>query len=148
MLIHDGKIINKLYRNVESYYINSELVDFETPDLLNSSQSLQRISLTPTDSLPNSNDTTALGANITPQLQGVTLTPTIYISNSSEYTPALNVNETPVISKSVTLLCIPNSTKSQNLNKHHIEQTITETENLRTEMIFLKSFCCEPNLHG
>ena len=75
-----------------------------------------------------------------PQLQGATLTPTIYISNSSEDTPALNVNGTSIISKSANLLCIPNRTKSQNLNKHQKEQTITETENLCAEMIFLKSF--------
>ena len=37
-------------------------------------------------------------------------------------------------------VCIPNSTKSQNLGKHQEQQTITETENLRTEMIALKSF--------
>ena len=101
---------------------------------------MQRISLTPTDSLSNSNDTPAFGANKTPQLHGGTLTPAIYISNSSEDTPALNVNETSVISKSANLLCIPNSTKSQNLNKHKEEQTITEPENLRAEMIALKSF--------
>ena len=70
------------------------------------------------DSLSNSNDTPALGANKTPQLQGVILTPTIYISNSSEDRPALNVNETRIISKSVNLSCIPHSTESQNLNKH------------------------------
>ena len=36
--------------------------------------------------------------------------------------------------------CIPHSNKSQNLNKYKKEQTITETENLRAEMIVLKSF--------
>ena len=112
----------------------------ETPNLSNSSQSVQRTSLTPTDYLSNSNDTPALGAKKTPQLQGVTLAPTIYILNSSEDTPALDINETPVISKSANLLCIPNNTKSQNLNKHQKEQTSTETENLRAEMIPLKSF--------
>ena len=81
-----------------------------------------------------------LGANKTPQLQGVTLTPTIYISNSSHNTPALNVNETPVISKSGNLSCIPYSTKSQNLSKHQKEQTITKTENMGAKMIVLKSF--------
>ena len=101
---------------------------------------MQRITLTPTDSLSNSNDTPALGANKTPQLLGVTLTPTIYIPNSSEETPTLNVNETPIISKSANLSCIPNSTKWQNLNKHQKDQTITETENLRAELIALKSF--------
>ena len=35
---------------------------------------------------------------------------------------------------------IANRTKSQNLHKHQKEQTITETENLRAEMIALKSF--------
>ena len=137
-LINDGKIINKLNRNVDSYYVNSNLVHLETPNLLKSSQSVQRISLTPIDSLSNSNDTPALSANKTPQLQGVTLTPTIYISNYSEDTPALNVNETPTISKSANLSCIPNSTKSENLSKHQKEQAITETENLRAEMIALK----------
>ena len=79
MLINDGKIINKLNRNADSYYKNPELVDLETPNLLKSPQSVQRVSLTPTDSLSNSNDTPALTANKTPQLQGVILTPTIYI---------------------------------------------------------------------
>ena len=54
--------------------------------------------------------------------------------------PVLNVNETPVISKSGNLSCIPNSTNSQILNKHLKEQTISETKNLRAEMIALKSF--------
>ena len=39
-----GKIINKLNRNADSYYVNSELVDLETLNLLNYSQSVQRIS--------------------------------------------------------------------------------------------------------
>ena len=127
-------------RNADSYYENSELVDLETLNILKSSQSVQRIALAPTYSLSSSIETPALGANKTPQLQGVTLTPTIYISNSSEDTPAVNVNGTPVISKSANLSCISNSTKSQNLNKHQKEQTIAETENLRSEMIALKSF--------
>ena len=81
-----------------------------------------------------------LGAKKTPQLQGVTLTTTIFISNFSEDTPVLNVNKTPVISKSANFSCTPNSTKSQNLNKYHKEQTVIEDENLRAEMIVLKSF--------
>ena len=92
---------------------------------------MQRITLTPTDSLSNSNDTPALSANKTPQLQGVTLSPTIYIPNSSKDPPTL---------KSANLSCIPNSTKLQNLNKHQKEQTNTETENLRAELTALKSF--------
>ena len=52
----------------------------------------------------------------------------------------MNVNRTPTISKSANLSCIPNSTKSQNLNKHQKEQTNTETENLHAELIALKSF--------
>ena len=52
----------------------------------------------------------------------------------------MNVNGTPVISKSANLSYISNSTKSQNLNKHQKEQTITGTENLLSEMIALKSF--------
>ena len=136
-LINYGKIINKLNRNADSYYANSNLIDLEMPNLLNSLQSVQRIALAPTDSLSNSND---ILASKTPQLQGVTLTPTIYIPNSSEDTPTLNVNETPIISKSANLSCIPNSTKLQNLNKHQKDQTITETENLRAELIALKSF--------
>ena len=139
-MINDDKIINKLNRNADSYFVNSELVDLETPNLLKSSQSVQRITLAPTDSLSNSNDKPALVANKTLQLQGVTLNPTIHISNSSEDTPTLNVNETPIISKSANLSCIPNCNKSQNLNKHQKEQTIAETENLRAEMIALKSF--------
>ena len=54
--------------------------------------------------------------------------------------PTLNVSKTSIISKSANLSCIPHGTKSQNLNKHKKEQTITETENLRAEMIALKSF--------
>ena len=119
------------------------MVDLETPNLLNSAQSVQRISLAPIGSLSNSNDTPALDANKTPQLQGGTLKPTIYISNSSEDIPALNVNETPVISKSYNSSCIPSSTKSQNLSKHQKEQTITETGNLYAEMIALKSFAVD-----
>ena len=42
-----------------------EIVDLKTPNLLKSLQSEQRISLTPTDSLSNSNDAPALGANKT-----------------------------------------------------------------------------------
>ena len=142
-LINDGKVINKLNRNADSYYANSELVDLETPNLLNFSQSVQRIYLAHTDRLSNFNDIPALGANKTPQLQGFALTPTIFISNSSEHTPALNINETQVISKSANLSCIPNSTKSQNLNKYKKEQTITESENLRAEMIALNSFAVD-----
>ena len=124
-------------RNANSYYVNSNLVDLEGPNLLTSSQSVQRIALAPTDSLSNSND---ILASKTPQLQGVTLTPTIYIPNFSQDTSTLNVNETPIISKSANLSCISNSTKSQNLNRHENEQTNTETENLRAELIALKSF--------
>ena len=85
--------------------------------------------------------TPALGANKPPQLQGVTLTPAISISNSSEDTRALNVNETPIISKSANLLCISNI--KENLKKHQKEQTITKTENLHAEMIALRSFVVE-----
>ena len=126
--------------DADSYYVNSNLVDLETPNLIKSLQSVQRIALAPTNSLSNSNDTSSLGAKKTPQLQGVTLIPTIYIPNSSEDTPTLNGNETPIISKSVNLSCILNSTKLQNLNNHQKEQTNTETENLRAELIALKSF--------
>ena len=85
--------------------------------------------------------TPAFGANKPPQIQGVTLTPAIYISNSSEDTRALNVNVTPIISKSANLLCIPNI--KENLKKHEKEQTITKTENLHAEMIALRSFAVE-----
>ena len=102
-LINNGKIINKLNRNADSYYVNPNLVDLEMPNLLKSSQSVQRTALAPTDSFSNSNDTPALGVNKTPQLQMVTLTPTIYIPNSCEDTPTLNRNETPIISKSANL---------------------------------------------
>ena len=70
---------------------------------------MKRITLAPIDFLSNSNDTSALHGNKTPQLQGVTLSHTI--SNSSEDTTRLNVNE-----------------------------ITTETENLRAEMIALRSF--------
>ena len=68
------------------------------------------------------------------------ITPTIYILNSFEDTQPLNINETPVISKSVNLSCIPTCSKSQNLDKHQKEHTITKTENLYAEMIELKLF--------
>ena len=42
-LINDGKITSKLNQNGDSYYVNSELVDLETPNLLKSSKSVQRI---------------------------------------------------------------------------------------------------------
>ena len=45
-LINDGKIINKLNQNVDSYYANSELLDLDTPNILNSSQSVQRSHIT------------------------------------------------------------------------------------------------------
>ena len=35
-LINDRKIINKLNRNADSFYVNSELVDLEAPNLLKS----------------------------------------------------------------------------------------------------------------
>ena len=79
-LVNDGKKMNKLNRNADSCYIGSNLVDLETPNLLKSSQSVQRIA-------------PALGANKTPQLQGVTLTPTIYIPNSSEDTRTMNLKK-------------------------------------------------------
>ena len=101
---------------------------------------MPKISITPTDSLSNTDYTPTWGANKTALLQGVTLTPTIYIPTSFEDTPALNVTETPVISKSANLSCIPNSTKLQNLDKHQTKQAITETGNLRAEMIALKLF--------
>ena len=69
ILINDGEII-KTKRNADS-----NLVDLETPDLLKSSQFVQRIVLAPTDSLSNFNHTPVLDVNKFPQLQGVTLTP-------------------------------------------------------------------------
>ena len=56
-LTTDGKIINKLNQNADSYYVNSELVDLETPNLLIPSQSVLRVTLAPADSLSNSSDT-------------------------------------------------------------------------------------------
>ena len=96
-------------RNADSYHPDLDLVDWETLNHWNSLQSVKRITLTPIDFLSNSNDTSALHGNKTPQLQGVTLSHTI--SNSSEDTTRLNVNE-----------------------------ITTETENLRAEMIALRSF--------
>ena len=96
-------------RNADSYHADLDLVDWETLNHWNSLQSVKRITLTPIDFLSNSNDTSALHGNKTPQLQGVTLSHTI--SNSSEDTTRLNVNEIS-----------------------------TETENLRAEMIALRSF--------
>ena len=95
-LINDRKIVNRSNQNTDYYKVNSKLVDLETHNLLNSSQSTQRITLIPADSLSNSIVTPALSVNKTLQLEGVILTPTDYISNSSEDKPELNVNETPV----------------------------------------------------
>ena len=39
-LINDGKILNKLNRNADSYYANSEIGNLEMPNLLKSSQSV------------------------------------------------------------------------------------------------------------
>ena len=64
-LINDGEMINKLNQNADSYYINSELVDLETPNLLKSSRSVQRPPLAPTDSISNSNDNTSVGCKQT-----------------------------------------------------------------------------------
>ena len=50
LMIESIKIINKLNRNTDSYYVNSELLDMETPNLLNSLKSVQRIILILTDS--------------------------------------------------------------------------------------------------
>ena len=127
-------------RNADFYYVNSELVDLEKPNLFNFSQPVQKISLALRDSLSNFNDTPALGVNKTLELRVVTFSPTNHISNYSEDTPTLNINKTSVISKSANLSCIPNSTKPKNLNKHKKEQRISETENLLAEMISLKSF--------
>ena len=41
-LINDGKMINKLNQSTDSYYVNSELVDLETPNLLKSVHSLSK----------------------------------------------------------------------------------------------------------
>ena len=139
-------MINKLNRNADSYYVNSNLVDLETPNLLKSSQSVQRITFAHIDSLSNSNGEFCLDLTLVYTSVGCTqnssitrghIKPTLYIPNSSEDTPTLNVSETP---KSVNLSYIPNSTKSENLTKHQKEQTVTETENLLAELIALKSF--------
>ena len=67
LMIESIKIINKLNRNTDSYYVNSELVDMEAPNLLNSLKFVQRIILILTDSLSNSDDTLALSINKTHQ---------------------------------------------------------------------------------
>ena len=103
--------MNKLNRNADFYYVNSELVDLEIPNLLNFSQPVQQVSLALKDSLSNFNDTPALGVNKTLELRVVTISPTNHISNYSEDTPTLNINKISVISKSANLLYIPNSTK-------------------------------------
>ena len=84
-LVNDGKI-NKINRNADSYYVNSELVDLETLNL----------------------------SNFSPDMQGITLTLTISLSNTTENTPELNVNETPQLPKSGNLPNISNITPNQN----------------------------------
>ena len=69
-LINDGKIINKLSRNADSYYVNSNRADLETPNLLKSLQSVQMTALVPADFLSKSNDTPALSENKTPSYKG------------------------------------------------------------------------------
>ena len=67
-------------QKADSYYLNSELVDLEPSNLVNSSQSVLRIILTLTDTLLNSSDTPVLGVTCT--------------NYSFGDTPALNINET------------------------------------------------------
>ena len=53
----------------------------------------------------------------------------------------LNENDsTRQLPKSISLPCISDNTKSKNPNNQEKEQINSETENLRTEMISLKSF--------
>ena len=111
-LINDGKIINKINRNADSYYVNSEPIDLETLNL----------------------------SNFSPDMQGITLTPTISLSNTTENTPELNVNETPQLPKSGNLPNISNNSKSKCTGKLNIQEENTDTENLRAEFIALKSF--------
>ena len=129
-LINDGKIINKLYRNADSYYVNSNLVDLETPNLLKSSQSVQRIAFANIDSLSNSNGDfcldptlvyTSVGCKQNSPITRGHIKPTLYIPNSFEDTPTLNVSETPKSANLSNLSYIPNSTKSENLTKHQKE---------------------------
>ena len=111
-LINDGKIINKINRNADSYYVNSELIDLETLNL----------------------------SNFSPDMQGITLTPTNSLSNTTENTPELNVNETPQLPKSGNFPNISNNSKSKCTGKLNIQEENTDTENLRAEFIALKSF--------
>ena len=109
--INDGKIINKINRNADSYYVNSELFDLETLNL----------------------------PNFSPDMQGITPTPTISQSNTTQNTPELNVNETPQLPKSGNLQNISNNSKSKCTGKLNIQEENTDTENLRAEFIALKS---------
>ena len=110
--INDGKIINKINRNADSYYVNSELIDLETLIL----------------------------PNFSPDMQGKSPTPTISQSNTTENTPELNVNETPQLPKSGNLQNISNNSKSKCTGKLNIQEENTDTENLSAEVITLKSF--------
>ena len=96
-LINDGKI-NKINRNADSYYVNSELIDLETLNL----------------------------SNFSPDMQGITLTPTISLSNTTESTPELNVNETPQLPKSGNLPNISNNSKSKYTGKLNIQEENTD----------------------
>ena len=111
-LINDGKIMNKINRKADSYYVNSELIDLETLNL----------------------------SNLSPDIQGITLTPTISLSNTTENTPELNVNETSQLPKSGNLPNISNNSKSKCTGKLNVQEENTDTGNLRAESIALKSF--------
>ena len=110
--INDGKIINKINRNADSYYVNSELIDLETLNL----------------------------PNFSPDMQGITPTATISLSNTTENTPQVNQNQTPQLPKSGNLPNISNNSKSKCTGKLNIQEENTDTENLRAEFIALKSF--------
>ena len=97
---------------------------------------VQRISLTATDFLSNSS--VGCKQNI-PVAKGHINHQHLYIKFFWGYT-STECKRNSVISKSAYLSCIPNTTKSQNLNKYKKEQTITETKNVRVEIIALKSF--------
>ena len=108
-LINDEKIINKRNRNADSYYVNTELVDTGALELLFTSQELSK------------------------------LAPAILIPDYLNDSPLLNESETPVMRKPNNSIKSSKRSKTKISDKIVPEEVATVLENLRAEMLGLKS---------
>ena len=108
-LINDEKIINKRNGNADSYYVNTELVDTGALELLFPSQELSK------------------------------LAPAILIPDSLNDSPLLNESETPVMRKPNNSIKSSKRSKTKISDKIVPEEVTTVLENLREEMLGLKS---------